>query len=58
MDSNQVVPVHSSFLWFRASQKRTPKMKQSEVPQISIENGTRILKDFEINDALRNAKRR
>lgn len=56
LDSNQVVPVHSTFLWFRAAQQKAPKIKQSEVPQMCIENGTRILKDFEVNDALRNAK--
>lgn len=56
LENNQVVPVHSSFLWFKASHKRLPKLKQLNNVAISVENGTYILKDFEINEALRNAE--
>lgn len=55
LEDSQVVPVHSSFLWFRASQKRTSKLKQTNNAKIAMENGTYILKDFEINEALRKA---
>lgn len=56
LDNNQVVPVQSSFLWFRASHKRLPKLKQLNNAAIAMENGTYILKDFEINEALRKAE--
>lgn len=56
LDDHQIVPVHSSFLWFRASNKRSSKLKQLNNAAITIENGTYILKDFEINEALKRAK--
>lgn len=56
LDDHPIVPVHSSFLWFRASHKRLPKLKQIDNAAIAIENGTYILKDCEINEALKKAK--
>lgn len=52
---NQIVPVHSSFLWFKATHRRSPKLKQKDNAAITAENGTHILKDFEINEELRKA---
>lgn len=56
LDDNQIVPVHSTFLWFRASSGKSPKLKLSQSAKIDAENGTRILKDFEINEALQKAE--
>lgn len=55
LDDTQAVPVQSSFLWFRATQKKPPKLKQNKTANISIENGTQVLQDFEINENLRRA---
>lgn len=55
LDHNQVVPVHSSFLWFRASHKKSTKLKPVKNAAIAIENSSYILKDFEINQALQKA---
>lgn len=53
LDDQQIVPVYSSFLWFKASHRRLPKLKPNHNAAIATENGTYILKDFEINEALR-----
>lgn len=55
LEDSQVVPVHSSFLWFRASQKRAPKLKQLQKAEIAVENGTYLHKETEINEALQKA---
>lgn len=55
VENNQAVPVHSPFLWFKASHKRLTKLKEVKSATIITENGTYILKDFEISEALKKA---
>ncbi|RZC38102.1 poly(A) RNA polymerase, mitochondrial, partial [Asbolus verrucosus] len=53
VEDAQVVPVHSQFLWFRASNRKLPKLKQSKSSVLTVENGTQCLKVAEIADLIR-----
>lgn len=48
VDDSQVVPVHSQFLWFKALNRKLPKLKQSNDAFLSIQNGNQVMKHAEI----------
>lgn len=48
------VPTQSHFLWFKASNRKSPKLKQSKSAKLEVENGTQLCREGEITDALRN----
>nr|CAI5827084.1 unnamed protein product [Callosobruchus analis] len=52
VDEASVVPTYSHFLWFKAPNKKSPKLKQINATVLSAENGTRVLSDSEIKDSL------
>ncbi|CAH2013914.1 unnamed protein product [Acanthoscelides obtectus] len=53
VDETLIVPTYSHFLWFKAQNKKSPKVRQIDGAVLSIENGTRILSDHEIISSLR-----
>jgi poly(A) RNA polymerase len=53
VEDSQVVPVSSQFLWFRASNRKLPKLKQSKNATLTVENGNVSLKSTEISDLIR-----
>ncbi|EFA06440.1 poly(A) RNA polymerase, mitochondrial [Tribolium castaneum] len=52
LEDSQVVPVQSQFLWFRASNRKLPKLKQSKSAILSIENGNQCVTPSEIVNLL------
>nr|CAH7737531.1 unnamed protein product [Callosobruchus chinensis] len=52
VDETLVVPTYSHFLWFKAPNKKSPKLKQINATTLSAEDGTRVLNDSEIKDSL------
>ncbi|XP_044264015.1 poly(A) RNA polymerase, mitochondrial [Tribolium madens] len=54
VEDTQVVPVQSQFLWFRASNRKLPKLKQSKSAILNTENGNQCMKSPEIMNLLRN----
>ncbi|VEN37626.1 unnamed protein product [Callosobruchus maculatus] len=52
VDETLIVPTYSHFLWFKASNKKSPKLKQINATVLSAENGTRVLNNSEIKDSL------
>lgn len=52
VQDTQIVPVHSQFLWFRASNRKLAKLKQSKSAVLGTENGNQCLKSSEIANLL------
>ncbi|XP_063908492.1 poly(A) RNA polymerase, mitochondrial-like [Zophobas morio] len=53
VEDSQIIPVHSQFLWFRASNRKLPKLKQSKTAILNAENGNNNLTAAEIVDLLK-----
>ncbi|KAJ8976310.1 hypothetical protein NQ317_010264 [Molorchus minor] len=56
IEENTTIPTQSQFLWFRASNRKLAKLKQSKSAILSAENGTRLFNEEEINSALNSCK--
>lgn len=57
LGENQIVPVQSQFMWFRAALRKQAKMKNStKPPKLSIENGTTVITDEQLYEDLKGCK--
>lgn len=52
--NQSVIPVHSNFVWFRACNRKTAKLKQVNAAALNMENGNFLANDNEINKILKN----
>ncbi|XP_017776733.1 PREDICTED: poly(A) RNA polymerase, mitochondrial isoform X2 [Nicrophorus vespilloides] len=52
IEDTQVVPVQSSYLWFRAATKKLSKNKNKSIHKLNVENGNHILRDNELLQVL------
>ncbi|XP_060536082.1 poly(A) RNA polymerase, mitochondrial [Cylas formicarius] len=48
----QTIPTSSHFLWFRAANRKSPKLKQNKSACLLITNGTAMIKDDKLYEAL------
>ncbi|KAG5878317.1 hypothetical protein JTB14_025367 [Gonioctena quinquepunctata] len=51
-EESMAMPTHSHFLWFKAANKRIAKMKQDKSAKIHVKDGTKVLSDMQISEAL------
>lgn len=51
-DEDSGLPTHSHFLWFRAANRKMPKLKQSKNAVLNIKNGTKSITETELKELL------
>ncbi|XP_023024830.2 mitochondrial poly(A) polymerase [Leptinotarsa decemlineata] len=52
LKENMAIPTHSHFLWFRAANRKLAKLKLNQSPKIFVKDGTKILEEADIREAL------
>lgn len=56
LNNAEGIPVHTNFLWFKASSRKNSKLKQLKNVKLTIENGNKLIESDKLKVSLQTAE--